>query len=77
MARIVMSPCGFVARKSAEGGALAPSRGFDAATDLQGDTRRAGRESGLTALLDWQIARLSAALAPCQTAFPPLSRPRH
>ncbi len=59
-----MSPCGFMARRSVEGGVFAPSRRFDAATDLHGDTRRAGRESAGTALLDWSIALLWPALAP-------------
>src|SRR3546814_6619372 len=37
---------------------LTPSRRVDAATDLHGDTRRAGRESAGTVLLDWAIALL-------------------
>src|SRR3546814_19062947 len=65
-----MSPCGFVARRSVDGGVFAPSRRFDAATDLHGDTRRAGRESAGTALLDWSIALLWPALAPCPAIFP-------
>src|SRR3546814_14469969 len=49
---------------------LTPSRRVDAATDLHGDTRRAGRESAGTALLDWAIALLWPALAPCRALFP-------
>src|SRR3546814_8985870 len=65
-----MSPCGFVPRRSVDGGVVAPSRRVDAATDLHGDTRRAGRESAGTALLDWDIALLWPALAPCPAIFP-------
>src|SRR3546814_11847290 len=65
-----MSPCGFVPRRSVDGGVVAPSRRVDAATDLHGDTRRAGRESAGTALRDWAIALLSPALAPCSALFP-------
>ncbi len=65
-----MSPCGFVARRSVEGGGFTPSRRFDAATDLHGGTRRAGRESAGTALLDWSIALLWTALASCPAIFP-------
>src|SRR3546814_3752754 len=60
--------CG--ARRSVEGWVFAPWRRVDAATDLQGDTRRAGRESAGTALLDWSIALLWPALAPCLVIFP-------
>src|SRR3546814_13809837 len=60
--------CG--ARRSVEGWVFAPSRRVDAATDLHGDTRRAGRESAGTALLDWAIALLWPALAPCLVIFP-------
>src|SRR3546814_6192116 len=70
MARIVMSPCGFVARRSVEGGGFTPSRRVDAATGPHGDTRRAGRESAATALLDWAIALLWPALAPCLVICP-------
>src|SRR3546814_17500525 len=49
---------------------LTPSRRVDAATDLHGDTRRAGRESAGTVLLDWAIALLWPALAPCRAIFP-------
>src|SRR3546814_11169269 len=56
--------CGFVPRRSVDGGVVAPSRRVDAATDLHGDTRRAGRESAGTALLDRAIALLWPALAP-------------
>src|SRR3546814_17336524 len=49
---------------------LTPSRRVDAATDLHGDTRRAGRESAGTALLDWAIALLWPALATCRAIFP-------
>src|SRR3546814_15897213 len=66
-----MAPCGFVARRSVDGGVFAPSRRFDAATDLHGDTRRAGRESAGTALLACAIAPLWPALAPCPAIFPP------
>src|SRR3546814_17284287 len=65
-----MSPCGFVARRSVEGGGVTPSRRVDAATGPHGDTRRAGRESAATALLDWAIALLWPALAPCHAIFP-------
>src|SRR3546814_12075686 len=37
---------------------------------MHGDTRRAGRESAGTALLDWSIALLWPALAPCPAIFP-------
>src|SRR3546814_13639084 len=60
--------CG--ARRSVEGWVFAPWRRVDSATALHGDTRRAGRESAGTALLDWAIALLWPALAPCLVIFP-------
>src|SRR3546814_13190486 len=65
-----MSPGGFGARRSVEGGGFTPSRRVDAATGPHGDTRRAGRESAATALLDWAIALLWPALAPCLVICP-------
>src|SRR3546814_15327315 len=71
-----MSPGGFVARRSVEGGGFTPSRRVDAATGPHGDTRRAGRESAATALLDWAIALLWPALAPCLVICPARSEER-
>src|SRR3546814_11937725 len=65
-----MSPCGFVARRSVEGGGFTPSRRVDAATGPHGDTRRAGRESAATALPAWAIALLWPSIAPCLVLCP-------